>query len=386
MKLNIDATPVFDKHWEALKNKTRYILHQGGTRSSKTISILQSLILTALTEKVKIDIVRNSFPTLRGTAMSDFFDLLNDMGLYIEGNHNRTQHVYKFKNGSTVEFFSLDSQQKVRGRKRDILFMNEGNEVSIDIYKQLAFRTTRTIIIDFNPSDADHWIYELSKDTKSVLIKSTYKDNPFIGKEQKEEIEKLILTDDNYYRIYALGEAPTHSIRIYSHFKIFNDSIDLSNPSDIFYGLDFGYNDPNVLIECKQIDGIIYVKELIYKSGLTAVDLCNEILPLNIGNNPIYADTSRPEMIEELKRVGLNVKGANKSIKAGIDYLKSTQIYIHEESVNVIRENKLYSWRSKDDKITDEPVDKDNHAMDALRYGIFTHKKKSFNPDLIKFY
>jgi len=384
MKLNLEATPVFEKTWDALQSGHRYILQQGGTRSSKTTSILQAIICQCIiTKGLKVSIVRNSFPTLRGTSMRDFFDLLNEYNLYDESSHNKTENYYKFSNGAVVEFFSLDSEQKVRGRKRDILFMNEGNEVSHEIYLQLAFRTSKTIIIDFNPSDMDHWIYDLMKDNKSLLIKSTYKDNKFLGQEQIDEIEKLIETDENYYRIYALGEKPSNSIRIYSHFKTFQES---NSATEYFYGLDFGYNDPNVLLKCWYQDESVYVEEMLYKNKLTAVDLTNELLPLNIGKDPIYADYARPEVIEELRRAGFNVKEANKQLKAGIDTLKSTKIYVKDSSTNTLKESRLYSWRSKNDIVLDEPIDRDNHCMDALRYAIHTHKKKSFNENLVRFF
>ncbi len=383
MILNIESTPVFEKLWESINGEYRYILAQGGTRSSKTISILQCIIILCIREKIKVSIVRTSFPSLRGSVMRDFFEILENLELYNQSNHNKTENYYKFNNGSVVEFFSLDSDQKIRGRKRDILFINEGNEVSHNIYLQLAFRTTQKIIIDYNPSDADHWLYDLIKDDKAILLKSTYKDNTFLEQSQIDEIEKLIHTDENYYRIYALGEAPLASIRIYNHFKQY---IDLPTPKEHFYGLDFGYNHPTCLIKCYYVEDKIFIEEIVYKQFLTASDMVKLMIDLQIDKQPIYADYSRPEIIEEMKRFGFNVKEANKAVKAGIDSVKTSQIYIHHESTNILREYKLYSWKSNGDQIIDEPIKLNDDAMDAIRYAIHTHKKKSFSDTYTKFY
>lgn len=384
MNLEINATPVFEMNWNALNKGYRYLLNQGGSRSSKSYSLLQLIIALCLKSKISISIVRQSFPSLRASIMRDFFEILKEMNLYQETNHHKTEHTYFFKNGSSVEFFATDSEQKIRGRKRDILYCNEANELSFEVFNQLVLRTSGQIFIDFNPSDTEHWIYDLLKDeTKTVLIKSTYKDNPFLSKEQVEYIENLINVDENYYKIYALGERPTATTRVYSHFKQY---VDEPEYTDWCYGLDFGYTHNTALVKIMYVGSKIYVREILFEGKLTAVDLKNKLGYLIEDKKPIYCDWARPEIIEELKRAHFNVKEAIKDVKAGINYVKSSEIYIYHESTNLLKEYKLYSWKSKGDIIYDEVIKLNDDLLDALRYGIYTHKKKKGNVEFLKFY
>jgi phage terminase large subunit len=217
--LEIKHTSVFERNWNAYNDEDiRYIVNQGGSRSSKSISILQCLIVIGMQQKLDISIVRKTLPSVK-SIMKDFFDLLVEYNIYEKGNHNKSSSCYTFSNGSFFEFFGADNDQKLRGKKRDVLFCNEANELDQAEFVQLVLRTTGKVFIDFNPSDTDHFIYDVVKDEKSILIKSTYKDNPFLEKQQVEYIENLINVDENYYKIYALGERPTSTTRIYSHFK-----------------------------------------------------------------------------------------------------------------------------------------------------------------------
>lgn len=376
-QLEINHTPVFTYNLEAFEVGKRYILNQGGSRSSKTHSILQLLIYIALTRKIDISVVRQTLPSLRDTAMRDFFNIMKELNLYNVKNHNKTERMYRFPNGSTVEFFATIDDQKLRGRKRDVLYMNEANEISFGEFNQLALRTTGTIFIDYNPSDTESYLYDLLKDEeKSILIKSTYKDNPFLQKEQIEYIESLINVDENWYKIYALGERPISESRIYSHFKLFSEK---PQSSDWCYGLDFGFNHPTALVKTLFIGNAVYVEEILYKQRLTVSELVNEIRLLVRDNKPIYCDTARPEIISELRNAGLMAKEANKSVKEGINAVKSSQIFVDVNASNILKEYKLYSWKMKGEMVTDEVVKLNDDAMDALRYAIFSHQKKKFN-------
>lgn len=377
-KLDIRTTSVFTKTLDAYNQSYRYIIHQGGSRSSKTHSIIQFIIYLCLTRKLDVSIVRQSMPSLRGSAMKDFFNIMKDLDIYDEDRHHKTMNTYNFPNGSTVEFFSTIDDQKLRGRKRDLLYMNEANEISFAEFNQLALRTTGTILIDYNPSDTESYIYDLLKDeTKSILIKSTYKDNPFLGQEQIDYIENLINVDENYYKVYALGERPISESRVYSHFKLFTDKP--SDISDVCYGLDFGYNHFSALVKVSYAGDRIFVEELLYKQKLTVSDLIFEVRSLIGDNKPIYCDSARPEIIIELRQRGLNAKESNKSVREGINLIKQSQIYVDVNASNVLKEYKLYSWKTKNDQVLDEIVKLNDDAMDAMRYAIFTHKKKKFN-------
>lgn len=379
-ELVLDVTKVFDKNLNAYMDGYRFIINQGGSRSSKTYSICQLLLYIAIQQKVTISVVRKSLPSLKASVMKDFFEILQTHKLYNPNNHNKTDNIYDFGNGSEIRFFSTDDEQKIRGQKHNILFLNEANELSFEIFNQLVMRCTGAVFIDFNPSDSEHWVYELLVDTtkRTHFIKSTYKDNRFLTKDQIEYIEQLINVDENLYRVYCLGERPTNQTRIYSHFKRF---IDLpSNATNTTFGLDFGFNHPTALVKVQYTpDNKVYCQEVIYESQLTTSDLIskmNSLISEQERFKPIYCDSARPEVIEELKRAGFNAKPADKSVKDGIIYVKSREIYISDTSVNLWRESKLYSWKSQGNLILDEPVKLNDDLLDSLRYALYSSKKK----------
>lgn len=379
--LNIKHTQVFTKNYEALNREDkRFIINQGGSRSSKTYSICQLLIIWALTNPNKIiSIVRKSFPSLRGSVMRDFLEVMRDLELYNQNDHNKTENIYKFQNGSQIEFFAVDDEQKLRGRKRDILWANEANELDFEEFNQLNMRTSEKLIFDFNPSENFHWLYQLIEREGSTLIHSTYKDNPFLAEAQVKEIEELIKIDEGYYRIYALGEKSSGKTTIYTHWKTYEGSTE----GQSIWGLDFGYNHPTSLVEVTTEANRASVRQVIYESGLTSGDLINKMNELNIPKgDEIICDGARPEIIEELKRAKYNAKVADKAVKAGIDSVKSTELYIHKESINIIKEIQSYKWKSNGDIILDEPVKLYDDAMDAMRYAIHWWKKKSKRADV----
>ncbi|HPN38274.1 MAG TPA: PBSX family phage terminase large subunit [Melioribacteraceae bacterium] len=208
MELTIKHTKVFTKSLEAYRNpKINIIVNQGGTRSSKTFSIAQLIIFLCHKNEGRVySIVRKAFPSLRATVMRDFFDILKGLNEYSENNHNKTEHTY-ILNNNTVEFFSLDDEQKVRGRKRDILWINEANEIDEDSFLQLNFRTSGKIFLDYNPSISEtHWIITniLERDDAHLII-STYRDNPFLGKKQILEIERLKLINPSMWAVFGEG-------------------------------------------------------------------------------------------------------------------------------------------------------------------------------------
>lgn len=374
MELKINHTIVFSRNLKALEDNKRFLINQGGSRSSKTYSIIQLLIYICLLEKTTVSIVRKSFPALRGSVMRDFIEIMNEFGLYSEKYHHKTEHTYHFPNGSIIEFFAADSEQKLRGRKRDVCYCNEANELSYDEFNQLNLRTTKSLIVDFNPSDNEHWLYDLINDERSVLIKSTYKDNNYLPSELVREIENLIEVDENFYKVYALGERPIPNTRIYTHFQQFDELP--TKIDDISYGLDFGYSHVTALVKLIYSDDKIYVQQEIYKSKLTSSDIIQEFHRLGIDKKKyIYADYARPEIIEDLRRQGFNMKEANKEVKQGIDSVKTSKIYIHRNSSDIWKEYKMYSWKTNKEHILDEPVKLWDDGLDALRYAIHTHKK-----------
>jgi phage terminase large subunit len=379
--LDISHTPVFTKNFEAFKNPDiRFIINQGGSRSSKTYSLIQMLIVYCLTTPNKmVSIVRKTFPTLRGTVMRDFLEVMRDLNLYDERKHHKTEQIYHFDNGSQIEFFAADNEQKLRGRKRDVLWVNESNEINFEEFTQLNMRTTDKLIFDFNPSENFSWLYDLISRPESILIHSTYKENPFLSESQVKEIENLIMYDESYYKIYALGEKGSGKTTIYTHYKYYEH---LPEIKDTIYGLDFGFNHPTALIEMNWLDNTCYVKQLIYKSGLTSTDLIKMMNELNVSKKKeIACDAARPEIIEDLRRQGYNAKPAIKDVKDGIDSVKSSLLYIHKESLDLLKEISAYKWKTNGDIVLDEPVKVYDDAMDAMRYAIHYWKSKNKKGD-----
>ena len=292
-----------------LRDLIKIIVEQGGTRSGKTYNILLWILLHYCqnnTDKT-ITIVRKTFPAVRGTVMRDFFDILKNNGVYLEELHLRSTHEY-FVNGNRIEFISLDQPTKIRGRKRELLFINEANELTFEDWQQLIFRTTERIIIDFNPSDEFHWIYDnvLTRDDVD-FFQTTYKDNPFLNDVVVKEIERLKDIDENYWRVYGLGE------RGKSRSLVFNFTTIKDIPESaklIAKGLDFGYtNDPTALVETFIEGDNMYVNELLYRTGMTNQDIAKEFQKINIDRrDEVFADSAEPKSIEEIYRMGWNIK------------------------------------------------------------------------------
>ena len=368
MELNIEATTVFEENWETFQDPAiRFIINQGGSRSSKTVSLCQLIILYAYTNPNKvISIIRKTFPALRATVMRDFFEQINNMNLSNLIKHNKSEHIVTFPNGTIVEFFSVDDEQKIRGRKRDIAWVNEANELWYEDFQQLNFRTTDKLIFDYNPSDSHSWLYELPYN-QSKMIKSTYKDNPFLDKSIVKQIEELKFTDEAQYQIYALGEKTTSKVNIYSNFTYVEE-----RPirfQQYKYGLDFGYNHPTALVKVWFHENELFVEDLIYESYLTTKELVEKIKAVGVERTvECMADYSRPEIIHEINDAGFSVLNADKNVKKGIDDVKTYKIYTN--SKNVFKEYENYKWKKIGDRIQDEPVKNWDDAMDAIRYAV----------------
>ena len=355
------------------QDRSKIVVQQGGTRSGKTYNILMWIIFAYCQQNKgkMITIVRKSFPAVRGTVMRDFFQILRDYNMYTEDLHSKSNNEYLIE-GNTVEFISLDIPQKIRGRKRDLLFINEANELNFEDWQQLVFRTTEQIIIDYNPSEEFHWIYDkvLTRDDCS-FYQTTYLDNPFLPIQIVKEIERLRETDENYWRVYGLGE------RGQSRSLVFTFSTIPSIPPRaklISYGLDFGFsNDPTAMVATYMEGDNIYVAELIYRTGMTNQDIDHEFSKLGLDRrDEVYADSAEPKSIEEIHRMGWNVKSTSKgTINQGIDMLRRYKLHVLETSSNVIKEMRNYKYiEDKNGDLTNKPVDKYNHACDALRYSV----------------
>jgi len=361
------------------RSDKKIIVEQGGTRSGKTYNILLWIIFyyCGRNQGKTITIARKTFPAVRSSVMRDFLDILKGADLYREENHNKSNSEY-ILNGNMIEFISMDQPQKIRGRKRDLAFLNEANELTFEDWQQIIFRTNGRIILDYNPSDTFHWIYDRVIPREDAdFYQTTYLDNPFLDQTIIQEIERLKETDEHYWRVYGLGERGTNRAQIFQFTTIQKIP---EKASFLAYGLDFGFtNDPSALVGCYQEGTNLYFEELLYSTRLTNQDLDREFRKLEIGRyDEIFGDSAEPKSIEELHRMGWNIKPTQKgsdSVNAGIDMLKRYKIHIL--GANLMKEMENYKWlEDKNGNLLNKPEDKYNHAIDALRYGVYNKLSK----------
>tara|TARA_B100000780_G_scaffold141165_1_gene98861 strand:- start:216 stop:1379 length:1164 start_codon:yes stop_codon:yes gene_type:complete len=359
-----------------IDNDKKILVEQGGTRSGKTYNIILWIIFQYCTTNQNkiITICRKTFPSLRATVLRDFIGILQANNIYSENFHNKSNSEYNLF-GNLIEFISLDQPQKIRGRKRDLLFINEANELYFEDWQQLLFRTQEKIILDFNPSDEYHWIYDKVLPREDcAFFKTTYLDNPFVEDSIIQEIERLRDTDDEYWQVYGLGERAASRSTIFKYTEVNQVPIDAAL---IAYGMDFGYtNDPTTFVAVYTQGHNLYVKEHLYRTQMTTQDINLFLRGENLLSNAIYADSAEPRLISELRRMGHNIlpsiKGRD-SVNAGIDLLKRYKIHILASSTNAISEFRNYKW--KEDKagmLTNTPEDKHNHIIDPCRYATYS--------------
>jgi len=350
----------------------------GGTSAGKTFGILPVLINKAIViPGLEISVVSESIPHLRKGAMKDFIKIMRSTGRFFEQRWNRTHLTYTFANGSFIEFFSVDQESRVRGPRRNILYINEANNITFETYYQLAIRTNGDIFIDFNPTSG-FWVHEeLADDPDVEWLTLTYKDNEALDPTIVNEIEKAkekAKTSSywaNWWKVYGLGQTGNLEGTIFSNWSI----VDEAPTSGMFgYGLDFGYsNDPTALVAGYQSDGKRIFDEVIYQTGLLNSDIARLAKAEGIQQYQYgFADSAEPKSIAELNRSGLSLKPVSKgkdSINFGINLLQQEKFYVTKRSANLIKELRNYRWDSdrQGNKIN-RPIDNFNHAIDAMRY------------------
>ena len=384
----MEVTEIFDKNYFS---EAKIVVNRGGTRSSKTYSLNQICALWLISGMYGKDLylaegiwtsVRKYRTNLDGTIIRDFEEILKQNGYYNMVDHNKTKKTYKFRK-RMVEFIGADDQQKLRGAKRNILYCNEANELE---YKkeffQLLMRTENKIFLDFNPDDEQVWINQELEIKRSAevgdveVIVSNYKNNSYLSKSIIKEIEYLQQTDKEFFKIYGLGEYGNITGLIFENVEY----VDTMPECDLVsYGLDWGYSlDPTACVGVYKRGEELYLKEILYEKGLTNQDIAERLKPI-VGREEIICDSAEPKSIEELYRLGLNVKPATKgkdSINNGIDILKRYQIKVVKGS-NLRKEFRSYKWATdKNGNSLNKPIDKFNHLLDALRYVALIHLKK----------
>jgi phage terminase large subunit len=371
--------------YQALNSDKRLRIFQGGTRSGKTYSLMQYVLylMTVSKTPLTISIVRKTLPAIKRSVLRDFLHISRQLGIYWSGTHNRSDNTFLY-NGHTLEMFSTDDAQKIRGSSRDILWINEGNELFFEDFNQLAMRTRNYILIDFNPSDPIHFLYDLADRDDADLFISTYKDNKFLPKELVDEIERIRDRDPDYWRVYGEGQRAIFSNRqIFTTWQYIPKS-QFPEFSETALGIDFGYsNDPCVVVEVGKVGDKLFVHEWLYRKGMTNRDLAEFLKQNNLNQKLAYCDSAEPKSIEELRQMDVLAKPTIKgqgSINAGISLLKEFDIFISNESQNIKKEQMTYFWEElKDGTIINKPISKNDHTMDALRYCVYSRYKNRYD-------
>lgn len=351
----------------------------GGTSASKTISILQILIDKSQSDKTPTltSIVSESFPHLKRGVMRDFLNILEAHKYFDDSRWNKTDYIYTFETGSKIEFFSADMPSKVRGPRRDRLFINEANNIPYEAYDQLEVRTKDEIWLDWNPT-AEFFFYTdvLNVRNDVDFITLTYKDNEGLAPSIVSSIESH-MANKNWWRVYGLGQLGEVEGKIYKDWAIIEE---VPHEARIIRrGLDFGYsNDPASLVDIYYYNGGYIVDETLYQKGMSNKQIADVINNLPERQTLVLADSAEPKSIDELKLYGVNiqavVKGAG-SVNHGIQYVQGQRMSITKRSTNIIKEYRNYMWRTdRDGRILDVPEDLWNHAMDAIRYGMESAK------------
>jgi len=347
---------------------------QGGTSAGKTFGILPILIdKAARTPMLEISVVSESIPHLRRGAMKDFLKIMKLTNRYVDAHWNRSLLTYTFANGSYIEFFSADMDDKLRGARRNILYVNEANNVTFEAYLQLSIRTNKEIYIDFNPTQ-EFWAHtEVVPQEDADFLILNYQDNEALDENIVKEIEsakekaKTSSYWENWWKVYGLGEIGSLQGAVFNNWKQIDKIPEEAKLIGI--GLDFGYtNDPTAIVEVYNWNGQRIINELCYRSGMLNTDIA-KILPSNV---PIYADSSEPKSIDEIRRFGKTIRGVTKgkdSINYGIQVMQSQEYLVTSNSTNLIKELRGYIWDTdKSGTKLNKPIDYNNHGLDALRY------------------
>lgn len=369
--MKIQTTKIYAKVDNAIKKGFTTVSAQGSSRSSKTYNILIWLVIYCLNNpKTRLSIVRATLPALKGSVFIDFKEILYKLDIFDEKALNKSELIYTFSNGSWVEFFSTDSEQKIRGRKRDVLYCNEANELKFIEWQQLKMRTTKFAIVDYNPSFTDdHWLCDVNKDKRTHHFISTYKDNPFLEQTIIDEIESLQYKNKSLWQVYGLGQQAMIEGLVFDKFHIVTEIPKWVK--SVYIGVDFGYTqDPTAIVQVAFLDNKVYINEICYQTKMLTSEIIRELKPFR--SYKTISESADPRLVQEIYNAGINIHPVTKgkgSVMEGISKMLEYDIYITERSVNAIKEIKNYTYeQDKEGKWLNTPVDKFNHILDSVRY------------------
>lgn len=345
----------------------------GGTSAGKTIGILEVLIDKAQRDEIPTltSVVSESFPHLRRGCIRDFLNIMEQQRYFKDDRWNKTESTYVFETGSIIEFFSADQADKLRGGRRDRLFLNEANNVNFDAFEQLEVRTKESIYLDWNPT-SEFWYYTEIKGKRNDVeeLTLTYLDNEGLSKEIVDSIEQR-KDRKQWWQVYGLGQLGEIETRIYTGWQIIDEM-----PFEAClerYGIDFGYtNDPTSIVAIYYYNGGYILDEITYQQGLSNKQIADILT--NKDKALCIADSAEPKSIDEIRTYGVNILPANKgagSVLQGIQFIQGQKISITKYSINLIKEYRNYTWLTdKNGKIVNEPDHLYSHSMDAIRYAL----------------
>lgn len=377
--MKLQTTRVFSEIERARRNGYTTVSEQGSSRSAKTYNTVIWIVCQCLAvPKTTVSICRSTLPSLKGSVLRDFIEVLQRIGEYSDKCYNKSDLIYTFPNGSWVEFFSCDNETKLRGRKRKILFVNEANELKFLEWQQLQLRTTQFSIIDYNPSFSDeHWICEVNKDPRTYHFISTYKDNPFLEQKVIDEIESLKRKNFSLWQIYGLGLQAQVEGLVFRNVDVVERIPESDYSRRHFIGMDFGYtNDPTAIVDVliEEETKTIFLDELCYRTSMLTSDIIGELKPQKAVK--VISESADPRLVQEIYRAGVNIHPVVKysgSIEAGITKMQEYKVVITKRSTNIIKEFRNYTYQQdKEGKWLNTPIDVWNHAIDAVRYVVMS--------------
>ena len=382
----IGYTSVFEKN---RSSKAKVIVNVGGAGSSKSHSIAQLFIERLLMQENKVfGVCRRTFPALRMTAMGLILGLLKEYGIYKEENHNKTANNY-VHGSNIIWFFSIDEVDKIKSTNFSYVWIEEANELDWESFIILKLRLRQPVkagevnqmFLSLNPSDSTGWIptrlcniSDLPSDPDVELIHSIYSDNPFLGEDYKKVLEDLITQDEQYYKIYTLGQWGRLEGKIYTNYQVIPE-VPRADKCHWAYGLDFGYSSVSALVKVTLLGDKLFAEERLYKTGLTVADIIEHLSHEPRGD--IYCDPSSKQATKEIIQAGYTAFEGIKSVKESIDLCKRQKIFIPQSSANLIKEIQNYHWKKNpqaigtEDAFLPEPIKYNDHSMDAMRYCIW---------------
>ncbi len=369
-----------------LNSSNRYEIFFGGAGSGKSHFIAQKIIYKMIREKGHTFLVaRKVGRTNRHSTFALLQSVIHQWSMGRVFKINKSEMDITFLNGNQIVFSGLDDVEKLKSIAgiTDI-WIEEATEITPEDFMQLDLRLRaksnfpKQINLSFNPESEHSWIKRRFFDQRAentTILKTTYKDNRFLGDDYKQVIEELKHQDETYYQIYALGEWGTPKGLIFTNWRLADE---MPRSGVTTYGLDFGFNNPTALVEITEYDREIFVRELLYQTHMTNAELIDRMKSIGVAGR-VYCDSAEPNRIAELRAAGFVAMPAKKDVLKGIDYIKSCKLRIHAESTNLIKELQSYKWREdRDGHVLDEPVKFNDHLCDAMRYGLYTGTKSEY--------